>query len=324
MNKTLILAFALTILTTFSGQHLLAQTKEDAGTAFNAALELSKTDMAGAVIKMQEVQKMCVTVGVEADSLKMKVSKVLPVFQFNAGNDLIKNKNYDQAAIAYEKSLAFAKLYSDERYKEKSESQLVILYTTKANALLKAEKADSAILFADKALAFDPAYTKALFTKGKAFQKKGDNVEMTENMDLVIASASKTNDTVTIKAAKNTIGSSLYQEGKTAFTKKSYTEAVSKMNSALTYDYKNKELYYYLAFSNNAIKKYDESIEAANTGLAMEEQTNDKMARFYYELAKAYEGKKDTANACTNYKKSAFGTYVQSANFQMKTVLKCQ
>ena len=48
------------------------------------------------------------------------------------------------------------------------------------------------------------------------------------------------------------------------------------------------------------------------------------MARFYYEIAKAYEGKKDTPNACSNYKKAAFGTFKSSADYQMKTVLKCQ
>ena len=61
MKKTLILAFAITILTTFSGKHLLAQTKEEAGNAFNAALELSKTDISGAIVKMQDVLKMCAT-----------------------------------------------------------------------------------------------------------------------------------------------------------------------------------------------------------------------------------------------------------------------
>jgi tetratricopeptide (TPR) repeat protein len=324
MKKTLILAFAITILTTFSGKYLFAQTKEEAGNAFNAALELSKTDMAGAVVKMQEVLKMCSTVGKEADSLKMKVEKVLPVFQYNVGNNLLKEKNFDLALPAFEKSNEFAIAYSDDNIKEKSESQLVKLYTNKGNTLLKAENADEAIVYLDKALKFDPEYSKALFTKGQAYKKKGDNVKMQENMELAIASASKTNDTVTIKAAKNAIGTALYQDGKTAFTKKSYAEAVTKLNSAITYDYKSKELYYLLASSNNSLKKFDEAIEAANTGLAMEEQTNEKMARFYYELAKAYEGKKDTANACTNYKKSAFGTFKSSADYQMKTVLKCQ
>jgi tetratricopeptide (TPR) repeat protein len=325
MKKTLILAFAITILTTFSGKFLSAQTtKEDAGNAFNAALELSKTDMAGAVIKMQDVLKMCAAVGTEADTLKMKVGKVLPVFQYNVGNNLLKEKNYDKAIPAFEKSNEFAVAYADDNIKLKSEDQLVKLYTNKGNNLLKAEKADSAIINLDKALKYDPTYSKALYAKGQAYKKKGDNIKMQENMDLAIASASKANDTTTVKAAKNAVAISLYQDGKTAFTKKAYGDAVAKLNGALSYDYKNKELYYLLATSNNNLKKFDEAIETANLGLAMEEQTAAKMARFYYEIAKAYEGKKDVGNACINYKKSAVGTFKASADYQMKTVLKCQ
>lgn len=324
MKKTLILAFAITILTVFSGKQLLAQTKEDAGNAFNAALELSKTDMAGAVVKMQDVLKMCTAVGKDADTLKMKVGTVLPVWQFNVGNNLVKEKKYAEALLAYEKSDEYATTYSDANIKEKSESMLIKLYTNEGNNLAKEEKTDEAIAYFDKALKLDPNYSKASYAKGQAYKKKGDNVKMQENMELAIASASKTNDTTTIKAAKSAIAVSLYTEGKTAFTKKAYGDAVTKLNGALSYDYKNKELYYLLATSNNNLKKFDEAIEAANLGLAMEDQTPDKMARFYYEIAKAYEGKKDVGNACTNYKKSAVGTFKASADYQMKTVLKCQ
>jgi tetratricopeptide (TPR) repeat protein len=221
MKKILFLALALTFLSTFSGNNLYAQTKEETSNAFNAALELSKTDMAGAIVKMQDVIKMCNTVGKDADSLKIKVGKVLPAWQYNVGNTFLKVKKYDLALNAFEKSLGFSESYADANIKNMSEDQLVKLYTNKANMLLKAEKADSAILFLDKALKYNPAYSKALFTKGQAYKKSGDNVKMQENMELAIASASKTNDTTTIKAAKNAIATSLYSEGKTAFTKNS-------------------------------------------------------------------------------------------------------
>jgi tetratricopeptide (TPR) repeat protein len=147
---------------------------------------------------------------------------------------------------------------------------------------------------------------------------------MVENMKLAITSASKTNDTVIIKAAKNNIGSSLYQEGLAAYNKKSYADAVAKLNEALSYGFKTKDLYYVLAVSDNSLKKYDEAIEAATAGLALDEQTNDKMARYYCEVAKAYEGKKDIANACENYKKAAYGSTAQFSNDKIKNVLKCQ
>lgn len=143
-------------------------------------------------------------------------------------------------------------------------------------------------------------------------------------MDLAIAAATKENDSVTVKAAKSAVASSLYSEGAAAFKKKSYEEAIEKLNSSLVYDDSNKEVYYLLSVSDNNLKKHDEAIAAADKGVALEDQTAIKMARFYYLIAQAYEGKQDTQKACEYYKKSAIGTYAASANYQMKTVLKCQ
>lgn len=324
MKKILILAFAVTILTTFSGKNLLAQTKEDAGNAFNAALELSKTDMAGAVVKMQDVYKMCNTIGADADTLKMKVATVLPVWQYNVGNNFIKAKKYSQAITAYEKSRDMAVAYADDNIKEKSESMLAKLYVNNGNNLVKAQKYDEAIVEFEKGVKCDPAYSKAYYYNALAYKKKGDNVKMQENMDLCIAAATKENDSVAVNAAKSAVASSLYSEGAAAFKKKSYEESVEKLNASLAYDDSNKEVYYLLSVANNNLKKHDEAIDAANKGLALETQTAIKMARFYYVIAQAYEGKNDTQNACENYKKSAIGTYAASAKYQMKEVLKCQ
>ena len=325
MKKNLILAFALTIITTFSVNQLSAQTKEDAGNAFNAALELYKNNnMAGAIIKMQEVVTMCTALGAEGDTIKMSAAKVIPAWQYNIGNNLKNEKKVELAISAYEKSNEFAILYADDNIKEKSENQLVMLYTNKGSTLLKAEKADSAMLFLDKALKLNPEYSKALFTKGQVCKKQGDNEKMVENMELAIASAAKTNDTIIIKAAKNNIGNLRNQEGLTAYNKKMYGDAVSKLNTALSYGVKSKDLYYALSSSYNGLKKYDESIEAANAGLALEEQTDLKLARYYCEIAKAYEGKKDISNACEYYRKSAFGAYAAFSNDKIKNTLKCQ
>jgi len=324
MKKTLILAFALTIVSTFSVKNLQAQTKEEAVLAFNSTLELSKTDMAGAVVKMQEVVKMCNAIGKEADTLKMKATTVIPVWQYNVGNNLKNDKKFDLAMAAYEKSNEFAVAYSDVNIKEKSANQLVLLYTSKGSTYYKADKADSALLFLDKALALNPEYSKAIFTKGQVYKKKGDNVKMLENMQLAITSATKTNDTVIIKAAKNMIGSSLNQEGIAAYNKKMYGDAVTKLNNALEYGFKTKDLYFVLASSNNSLRKYDDAIAAASAGMAMDEQTNEKLARYYLVIAQAYEAKKDIGNACANYRKAAYGPNAASVNKKIKDELKCQ
>jgi len=274
---------------------------------------------------MQDVVKMCTTVGKEADTLKMKANSVLPVWQYNVGNEFINAKKYPQAITAYEKSREMAIAYSDDNIKEKAESMLAKLYVNNGNSLVNAQKYDDAIVQFEKGLKYDPNYSKGYYANAMAYKKKGNNAKMQENMDLAIASATKENDTVIVKAASNMVGSSLNQEGIAAYNKKSYTEAVTKLNAALGYGFKTKDLYYVLASSNNSLKKYDEAIEAAKSGLEMEEvKTNDKMARYYCEIAKAYEAKEDVGNACANYKKAAYGAFAQFSNAKIKNVLKCQ
>jgi hypothetical protein len=40
-------------------------------------------------------------------------------------------------------------------------------------------------------------------------------------------------------------------------------------------------------------------------------------------MGNAQAGKGDTASACASYKKAAVGPFAESANYQIKTVLKC-
>jgi len=324
MKRNAIYVLTLTIALVFAGLNSMAQTKEDAGAAYNAALELSKTDMPAAIDKMQEVVKMCTTIGADADDLKSNAVKVLPGWQYNVANGFLKEKNYDLAIPAFEKSAEIAKLYNDANILDKSENQLPKIYFAKGNAMMKAENTDEAITWFDKALKFDPEFAKAFFAKGQAYKKKGDLVKMQENLETAIAMGTKSNDTVSINNSKTLLASSLLSQGNTAFKKNDFTGAIAKLDQSLSYNSNNKETHYLLAVCCNKAKNYDRAIEAANNGLALDEKTNEKMARYYFEIAQAYEGKKDIGNACSTYKKAAYGAYKAQADYQVVTVLKCK
>ena len=74
--------------------------------------------------------------------------------------------------------------------------------------------------------------------------------------------------------------------------------------------------------SYNATSKFDQAIEAGNKGLELESKP-EKQADFYFQLGKAYEGKKDNANACASFKKVTTGPNKAAADYEIKTVLKC-
>lgn len=324
MRRNAIYVLTLAIALVFAGLNSMAQTKEDAGTAYNAALELSKTDMPAAIDKMLEVVKMCNSIGAEADDLKSGASKAIPGWQYNLANGFLKEKNYDQAIPAFEKSADLAKQFNDANILEKSENQLPKIYYAKGQAMLKAENADEALTWYDKSLKYDPEFAKAYVAKGQAFKKKGDNAKMQENLEIAIEKGTKSNDTTSVNNAKSLLASSLLSQGNAAFKKNDFTGAIAKLDESLKYNNKNKEAHFLLAVCCNNAKNFDRAIESANNGLALDENTNDKAARYYFEIAKAYDGKKDVANACANYKKAAFGAYKAQAEYQITTVLKCK
>jgi tetratricopeptide (TPR) repeat protein len=321
MKKTVFLLLAFTLLAIVT---VRSQTKDEAGLAYNAVLEQAKTDVPGAILKMQDVVKMCTTVGAEADDLKKKAQGILPKWQYNVSNNLLKDKKNDEAQAAYEKTIEFAVVAGDNEIKDKAENQLAKIYALKGNMAMKEDKMDDAIAFFDKSLQLDTESGKVLYAKGQAYKKKGDFAKMQENLEKAIEIATKSNDTALLNTAKKSLVQNLMQNGKALYQKKAYAEAIAQLNVTLKYDDKNKEAFYLIAVASNNLKKFDDAIDFANKGLLLEETTNEKMARFYYEIAKAFEGKQDATNACANYKKAAFGTYAQSANYQMKTVLKCK
>ncbi|MBK7214630.1 MAG: tetratricopeptide repeat protein [Bacteroidales bacterium] len=323
MKKTLILAAAMTVLFLAPNQRLFSQTKDDAGNAYNNARTLAATDKSGALKGMIEVVSMCEKVGAEADDIKKMASAVIPDWQYQIANDLLKEKKYDEAIAAFDQTILYADKYGDSEKKEKSLNQMPKLYFFKGQDLLKAEKLDEALASFDKAIGYDADYTKAYYSKGVAFKKKNDYENMQKAMDKAFELGTKSNDTATAAKARDAMGSTFLSRANKAFSTKGYAQAIELANSSLSYTPNNSPAFLILAVSYNSTSKFDLAIDAAKKGLAVETKP-EKQADFYFETGKAYEGKKDNANACANYKKVTVGPKKAAADYQIVTVLKCK
>lgn len=301
---------------------LKAQSLDDIGTAYNSALELQKTDLGAAVTSMLSVVDMCDKLGAEADALKANAVKVIPDWQYSIANGLLKDKNFDLAIPAFEKTIEYATRFNDSDKLEKAKTQLPKVLFSKGNALSKAEDYDGAIGFFDRAIGMDPEYAKAFLMKGQALKKKGDSEGMKTALDKAIEFAGKTNDTATVGNAKKLMGGDFLSRANTAFKAKNYNSAIELATSAIQYT-PSTSAYLILAVSNNSVSKFDAAIEAARKGIELETAA-DKISDFNFQIGKAYEGKKDTKNACAAYKKVTSGPNKAAADYQIKTVLKCQ
>jgi len=315
-----IAALAALLLTS---SNVTGQTKDEAGNAYNAARTLAATDKAGALKGMLDVVAMCEKIGADADDIKAMASSVIPDWQYQIANDFLKGKQYDEAIAAFDQTIIYADKFKDTEKKEKSLNQLPKLYFTKGQEQLKAEKTDDAIASFDKAIGFDPEYTKAYFSKGAAYKKKGDFDQMQIAMDKAYELGIKNNDTATAAKAKDAMGSTFLSRSNKAFSAKNYAQAIELASKSLTYTPNNSPAYLILSVSYNAQSKFDLALESAQKGVAIETKP-EKQADFYFQIGKAYEGKKDSGNACANYKKVTSGPNKAAADYQIKTVLKCK
>jgi tetratricopeptide (TPR) repeat protein len=150
--------------------------------------------------------------------------------------------------------------------------------------------------------------------------KKQDNLPlMKESMDKVIAMAA--DDAKTIGSAKDASATAFLNAGAKALQANKMADAISNLNTSLTYNDAEPKAYYYLALAYNGSSKWDEAITASNTAI---ELTAEDKSDIYFELGKSHEKKGDNAAACDAYKKVTGGNNVAPAKYQVEQVLKCQ
>lgn len=323
MKKTFLLTIAFAFVCILGANYANAQTAEDANNEFNKARELSKTDLIAAVSQLEKALDMAKKVGETANPVKDEIVKVIANWQFNGAATYIKANNLAKAAQAYEKSLELAKLYGDKETEKSAKDQLVMVYIADGNDLLSKNATNEAFGAFDKALKINPEEAKVYLSRSQAYKATKDDAKMEADLEKAIELATKSNDLETATSAKKVLGVSYLNDSFSDLKAKKYQEVIDKASKSNEYTGGHAMAYYAIANASNALKKYNEAIEAANKGLELsKDQPDEKVARFYYELASAYFAKKDTENACANYKKANFGPYAQACKAQL-TNLKC-
>jgi len=138
----------------------------------------------------------------------------------------------------------------------------------------------------------------------------------------IIDLGTKLSDSVNVKNAKEILAADYLKTANAAYLKADYKNALPALEDALKYDPKNANAYYILAYSQNKLKEYDAALEAIEKGIPCEDQTKEKLARFYYEKGIALRAKGDKDKALEAFKLAAFGKFVGPANAHIKDILK--
>ncbi|MBP6978917.1 MAG: hypothetical protein PHD61_10355 [Bacteroidales bacterium] len=299
-----------------------AQTKEDVINTYNAGVALANTDVKAAIEKFNLAHEMALKVGAESDDIKILVETQLPALQSKYAAELYKAKNVAEAIPNYLLAVEMADKVGNVEIADKAKEIIPKLYFSLGNDFYKAEKLDSAMICFDQALLYDSTYAKVYLSKGLVYKKQDNSEAMIASMDKAILFAKQLSDEKTATTAGNVVRDNLLINGNKAVKAGNFQQALPMLVKANTYGEPKPEVFYLLALCHNKGSEWDEAITAANQGIALE-TTPEAKAKFYYELGNGYLGKGENASACTAYKNALYGNYLESAKYQIETVLKC-
>lgn len=320
--------FKILVLSTFlfvgaAFQWVNAQTLEEATNTYNQGVALAATDLPAAIAALKQAADIAEKIGPEGAEILNLSQQQMPALQYNYATSLYKEKKMNEAISNFELAYEYADNAGDEGIKAKTANLIPKLYRAKGNGEYKAEQYESALASFAKALKYDPDFAGAYLSEALVYNKQNNTELMKAAMDSAIAAGNRTNDEKTVEQAVKFMSDNLMIEANNAFKKNDFNKAIELLDEATSYSQENPELYYLYALSYNKLSKWDEAIGSAEKGLSVEENTAAKQARFYFEMGTAQAGKGATDAACASFKKAAVGPLAESANYQIKTVLKC-
>lgn len=323
MKKTGLKILGLFLLLTLITGTLYSQTIDDVVNTYNKGAELANSDVKAAINIFYEAHNMAVAIGEEGNDIKSLTETQLPQLQYKYATELYKAKNTKEALENYEKAKEIAETFGDEKTKTKAEKIIPKLYFSIGNSYYKSKDYENALSNFDIATDLNPAYAKVYLSKGLAYKKQNKMDAMMEAMDQAIKYGKETNDEKTVNTAGKVVRDYLLVTANKSIQAESYQEAIDLLNKATGYGSERAQTYYLMAVANNKLSEWTTAIESANKGLEIENDDNEAKAKFYFELGNAYLGNGQNDEACAAYKNSVFGNYVEPANYQINTVLKC-
>jgi len=322
-KRKMLKAFVAAVVLTFSLNLATAQSIEDATNAYNRGVELAASDLPKAVEALLQAASIAEKAGPEAQEILTLSRQQIPVLQYNYATALYKEKKIDEAITNFELAHNYAVEFGDNGIQAKADDLLPKLYRVKGNNEYKANKFTEALESFEKALGYDPDFAGAHLSKGLVYNKQNKNDEMKAAMDAAIESGLKTDDSKTVEQARKFMSDNLIVDANAAFKKNDFNATVEMLNESVKYSESNPEAFYLFAVAYNKLSRWDEAIASAEKGMGLEENTPAKQARFHFEIGMAQAGKGSTGDACTSFRKAAVGPLAESANYQIKTVLKC-
>ncbi|MFP4470852.1 MAG: tetratricopeptide repeat protein [Bacteroidales bacterium] len=315
---------AVLVLTVFVST-LTAQDLNKAGEVFNEGNQAVKADNYElAIEKYQEALEIASQLGAEGEQIATSAKSSIPSLYYKMGIQNYKEKNIDKAIGEFEKAITYGNEYGDQETTAKATDIIPKLYYAKGTSLYKENKYQEALESFNQSAEMAPDYSRAYWGMGLAYNKLDQSMKVDEAFAKALELARTEGDEKMANKISATAKKLLQGEGATKLQTQEWDQAIELVNASLKYDVNDKDSYYYLALANNGLGKHDDAIVAALKGLELSADENaEYKAKFYYELGNAYKGKGDNTQACEAYTNAKHGRFVESADYELKTVLNC-
>lgn len=301
---------------------------QDINSAINVFNEGNQELQAGnqelALQKYKEAHQIASKLGDEGADIVAAASKQIPTLYYQLGVKDYKDKNTDKAIEEFQNAIKAGEEFGDAETVQKSREIIPKLYFAKGNDLFKDDNFDGAMTNFNLAVELDPAYSRPYFGQGLVYNKQGNITEMDKAFKKSRELAIVDGDQAFVDRINSTGKRFLQTEGINSLQAQKWNDAIKYLVSSNEYESDKPDTFYYLALAYNGQSKWAEAAAAAQQGVDLSAaESNDTKAKFYFELGNAHKGAGDTDKACEAYKNAKFGKFVENANYEITTVLKC-
>jgi tetratricopeptide (TPR) repeat protein len=301
-------------------QMMQAQDVNEAKAAYNAALQIMKTDPATAVKSLESCIELCGKIGAPADSVKTAAHSKFAETYFNLASNQARDKNLDGAVISFKEAQKYGQQTNNAEVLKRTTSALVRVYAMQANTILTQKDPVKAQETLNMAMQLDTLNVPVWLVQMKIFQDTDNAAGVESAIQKCITISKNPNET---RQAQQSGVKYFLSKGSKAVNASKFDEGAANLEKAFLYDPANKDVLAYLTKAYNGLSQWDKAIETANKGIAIEEDVPEKEAKFWFEIGLAYKGKGDKTNACESFKKAMVGQYLENAKYEIEVDLKC-
>lgn len=277
-----------------------------------------------AIDKYQEAMDIASQLGPEGEQIVAGAKTQIPSLYYKIGIADYKDKNIDKAIGEFEKAIEFGNKYDDPETAAKAADIIPKLYYSQGNSYYSDEKYNEALESFGKSAKLSPDYSRAYWGMALVYNKIDDTEKMKESFGKALELAEAEGDADMAKKVRSNASKLLQSEGAKKLQAKEWSGALMCLNATTEFEPDNAEAYYYIALANNGMKQFDEAIAAADKGLEVAaSESADIKAKFYYEKGNALKAQGNNDAACEAFNNAKYGQFVQNAEYEINTVLKC-